>query len=104
MHYTLIGLPWGLVCLLCCLSHVPLCANLYGWWPARVCPWNSPGKNTGVGCHSLLLWIFLTLGTNSHLLPLLYWQNVSYLGSVPWWLSGKESACQCRKWEFDPRE
>ena len=25
------------------------------WQPTRVCcPWNSPGKNTGVGCHFLL--------------------------------------------------
>ena len=24
----------------------------YGPWPARLlCPWDSPGKNTGVGCH-----------------------------------------------------
>ena len=23
------------------------------------CPWNSPGKNTGVGCHALLEGIFL---------------------------------------------
>ena len=21
---------------------------------------------------------------------------------LPWWLSGKESACQCRRFEFDP--
>ena len=28
----------------------------YGPWPARLlCPWDSPGTNTGVGCHSLLL-------------------------------------------------
>ena len=26
--------------------------------------WNSPGKNTGVGCHFLLLGIFPTLGPN----------------------------------------
>ena len=26
--------------------------------------WNSPGKNTGVGCHSLLQGIFLTQGLN----------------------------------------
>ena len=27
----------------------------YGPWPARLlCPWGSPGKNTGVGCHFLL--------------------------------------------------
>ena len=26
--------------------------------PTRLlCPWNSPGKNTGVGCHFLLLYI-----------------------------------------------
>ena len=27
-------------------------------------PWNSPGKNTGVDCHSLLQGIFLTQGSN----------------------------------------
>ena len=27
----------------------------YGLYPARVlCPWDSPGKNTGVGCQSFL--------------------------------------------------
>ena len=34
-------------------------------WPAKLlCPWNSPGKNTGVGCHSLLQGIFPTRGSN----------------------------------------
>ena len=32
------------------------------------CPWDSPGKNTGVGCHALLWGIFLTQGLNLHLL------------------------------------
>ena len=27
-----------------------------------LCPWTSPGKNTGVDCHSLLQGIFLTQG------------------------------------------
>ena len=27
-------------------------------------PWDSPGKNTGVGCHFLLQGIFLTHGSN----------------------------------------
>ena len=27
-----------------------------------LCPWDSPGKNTGVGCHALLQGIFPTLG------------------------------------------
>ena len=37
--------------------------------PTRLlCPWNSPGKNTGVGCHSHLRVIFTTQGPNPHLL------------------------------------
>ena len=32
-----------------------------------LCPWNSPGKNTGVGCHSLLQGIFPTQGPNPSL-------------------------------------
>ena len=37
--------------------------------PARLlCPWDSPGKNTGVGCHPLLQGIFLTQGSNPSLL------------------------------------
>ena len=33
-----------------------------------LCPWDSPGKNTGVGCHSLLQGIFPTQGLNPGLL------------------------------------
>ena len=29
-----------------------------------LCPWDSSGKNTGMGCHSLLQGIFLTQGSN----------------------------------------
>ena len=36
-----------------------------GLWPTRLlCPWNSPGKNTGVGSPSLLQGIFLIQGSN----------------------------------------
>ena len=36
-----------------------------GLLPTRhFCPWDSPGKNTGVGCHSLLQWIFPNQGSN----------------------------------------
>ena len=31
-------------------------------------PWDSPGKNTGVGCHSLLQGIFPTQGSNLRLM------------------------------------
>ena len=40
---------------------------------------DSPGKNTGVCCHTLLQRIFLTLGSNPPLLHLLHWQA----GSLP---------------------
>jgi len=33
-----------------------------------LCPWDSLGKNTGVGCHALLQGIFLTQGWNLHLM------------------------------------
>ena len=38
-----------------------------------------PGKNTRVGCHVLLQEIFLTQGSNPHLLCFLHWQE----GSLP---------------------
>ena len=40
--------------------------------------WDSPGKNTGVGCHFLLQGIFLTQGSNPHFLHHLHWQAVLY--------------------------
>ena len=48
----------------------------------RLCPWDSLGKNTGVGCHFLLQGIFLTQGSNLGLLncrKILY--RLSYEGS-----------------------
>ena len=49
------------------------------------CPWDSLGKNTGMGCHFLLQGIFPTQGSNLHLLSLLDWQvdslPLSHLGS-----------------------
>ena len=40
-----------------------------GLWPARLlCLWDFPGKNTGVGSHSLLQGIFLTQELNPDLL------------------------------------
>ena len=41
----------------------------HGLQPARLlCPWDSPGKDTGVGSLSLLQGIFLTQGSNPGLL------------------------------------
>ena len=48
------ALPSQLLLLLSHFSHVRLCAT-YRWQPTRLPrPWDSPGKNTGVGCHFLL--------------------------------------------------
>ena len=35
--------------------------------PPVFCPWNSPGKNTGMGNHPLLQWVFPTQGSNPDL-------------------------------------
>ena len=44
-------------------------------------PWNSPGKNTGVGSHSLLQPIFLTQGLNP---GLLHCRQIPYHLSLSW--------------------
>ena len=54
-----------------------LCLWPHGLSPARLlCPWDSPGKNTGVGCHALLLGIFPAKG---HTL-------VSYVSCIGGWV------------------
>ena len=83
-----------------------------------LCPWDSPGKNTGVGCHSLLQEIFPTQGSylfscvagrfftvwdtkeasglayfSLHIINTLAMHFLGFPGCV----CGKESACQCRK-------
>jgi len=59
------------------LSHSLVSNSLQprGLSPTRLlCPWNSLGKNTGVGCHFLLQGIFPTQELNLCLLHLLHWQ------------------------------
>ena len=52
--------------------------------PARLlCPCDSPGKNTGMGGHSLLQGIFLTQGLKVRFLHLLNWQEDSLPPSHP---------------------
>ena len=48
---------------------------------------DSPGKNTGVGCLSLLQGIFPTQGSNLHLLQLLHCRSPGFnpwIGKIPW--------------------
>ena len=56
--------------------------------------WNSPNKNTGVGCHSLLQGIFLTQVLHSSLLNLLHYRQILYH------LSHQEVQYHYRKWKW----
>ena len=84
-HITLSRVACAVQCVGGCVSRLVVSNSLqpHGLQPARLlCPWNSPGKNTGVGCHSFLQEIFPTQGSNSDLLncrqilyPLSYQRN-----------------------------
>ena len=59
------------LCCCCCLvaKSCPTLLQPHGLQPSKfLCPWDFPGKNTGVCCHFLLQGIFLTQGSNPHLL------------------------------------
>ena len=70
---------------LCCVKLLQLCLTLCNPKDCSppvhgilLCPWDSPGKNIGVGCHALLQGIFLTQGSNPGLLhcrQILYYLN-----------------------------
>ena len=67
----MLQLNWHLAVAVVVLSRSVLSDSLQprGLQPARSpCPWNPPGKNTGVGCHFLLQGMFLTQGSNPGLL------------------------------------
>ena len=83
------------------LSHTVVSDSLrpHGLQPARLlCPWDSPGKNTGAGCHFLFQGIFPTQGPKQHLLLLLHsqadslpleppgkpWEALSCLFAISW--------------------
>ena len=95
------------------LSHIRLFGTR-GLEPTRLlCPWDSPAKNTGVGCHFLLRGTFPDQRLHPHLL---HWQAGSLLLSRqgnPWTSSGCHSKVpqtgwrmqrcllsQDRSWEF----
>ena len=62
---------------------MPDSLRAHGLQPTKLlCPWDFPGKNTGVGCYFLLKGIFLSQGSNLgflHYMQFLYW--LSYQGS-----------------------
>ena len=74
------------VCVLVAQSHLTL--QPHGLSPARLlCPWYSPGKNTGVDCHTLLQRIFPIQGSNPGLLhcrQILYCLSYREIPNSPW--------------------
>ena len=95
----------------------------YGLQPSRLlCLWDSPGKNTGVGCCTLLQGIEPSQGSNSHLLQLLNCKWILYRWATreapshvtSWQIDGKtvEAMTDCtflshihiRMWELDHKE
>ena len=83
IHLTLCVLLWWVHAYP--LSHSVLSDSLWphGLQPTRLlCPWGSPDKNTGVGCHFLLQGIFPTWRSN---LSLLHWQARSFYHWATWW-------------------
>ena len=78
----------GFQYLMCCCAMLSCPVPSNSLWPqglqlARLlCPWDSPGKNTGVGCHALLQEIFSTQALNPglpHCRRILY--QLNYQGS-----------------------
>ena len=64
-------------------STCPTLCNPMDCSPTRLlCPRDSPGKNTGVGCHALLQGIFQTEGSNLHQRQI--HNPASQLGSPLW--------------------
>ena len=71
----------------CVLSHFSRVRLFETLWTVALCPWDSSGKNTGVGCQALLQGIFSIQGSNPHFLSLLHWEA----GSLPPASPGKPS-------------
>jgi len=85
---SLSDLPWITGCVRA--KSIQLCLTLqpHGLQLTRLlCPWDSPGKDTGVGCHALLQGIFLTQGSNP---SLMHWQADSLPPVPPGKLPGLE--------------
>ena len=64
-------------CVLSCFICVWLCGPMGCSSPGSSVHGDSPGKNTGVGCHALLQGIFQTQGLKPRNLCLLHWQVTS---------------------------
>ena len=77
------------VCVCVCEADSVVSNSLWphGLFPTRfLCPWDSPGKNTGVGCHVILQGIFPIQG-RTHV----SWSSALQVNSLP--LSHQKALC-----------
>ena len=67
-----------------CVWIIQWCLTVTSYTARLLCPWNSPGKNTGVGCHSLLQGIFPGQGLNLQLIMSPALASWFFTTSVTW--------------------
>ena len=79
LFYSLLNTITGYLLAQSLQSYLTLCNTMDSSLPGSSVHGDSPGKNTGVGCHALLQGIFPTQVSNPCLLRLLHWQA----GSLP---------------------
>ena len=79
------------------ISHPVLLSSATPWTVAQLlCPWGFPGKDTGVGSHSLLQGVFLTQESNTglpHCRQILY--CLSHQGSPTFKIAAAKSLQSC---------
>ena len=100
------GSEWKLHVCVCkvasIMSRLTLCDPVGCSSPVSSVPWDSPGKNIGVGHHILFQGIFPTQGSNLHCSQIFYhWVTREALGSISCivissignrWLTGQSAA------------
>ena len=87
-HVQFFVTPWTValqVPLSGCLQLCPILCDPMDCSPpgSSLCPWDSPGKDTGVGYHALLQGIFATQELDPYLLHLLHCSQLLYPLSHP---------------------
>ena len=97
------------VCVCVCvyaLSHVWFLQSHEPYSTRLLCVWDSPGKNTGVGCHFLFLGIILMQGSNPHFLQLQGDSlSLSHLGSRFWQsIHNQDNISKCFSTKFSLRK
>ena len=92
---------WNLIwCFSCTCIKVLIAQSCPTLWdpmqcsPRLLCPWNSPGKNTGAGSHYLLQGIFPTQGWNS---------GIMYCRQILYYLSHQRSPIPVIKFNLQIR-